>query len=50
VNPIHAESFRGADRLHGILEQAQAILSDTLAAPPEPFSEVGKRSCGILVL
>jgi phosphoglucomutase len=29
---IYAESFRGADHLHRILEQAQTIVSDALAA------------------
>ncbi len=28
---IYAESFRGADHLHLILEEAQAIVSDALA-------------------
>ena len=30
---IYAESFRGEDHLCRILEEAQAIVSDTLAAP-----------------
>jgi phosphoglucomutase len=38
---IYAESFRGADHLRRILEEAQAIVSDTLAAaaqqPGIPF-------------
>jgi hypothetical protein len=29
-----AESFRGAEHLRRILEEAQAILSNTLAAAP----------------
>jgi phosphoglucomutase len=33
VYKIYAESFRGTDRLHRILEEAQAIVSSTLAAP-----------------
>jgi phosphoglucomutase len=33
IYKIYAESFRGADRLRRILEEAQAIASDTLAAP-----------------
>jgi phosphoglucomutase len=32
---IYAESFRGADHLRRVLEEAQAIVSDTLAAPRE---------------
>jgi phosphoglucomutase len=32
---IYAESFRGADHLRRILEEAQAIVSDTLAASPQ---------------
>jgi phosphoglucomutase len=36
IYKIYAESFRGADHLRRILEEAQAIVSDTLAAAPEP--------------
>jgi phosphoglucomutase len=32
IYKIYAESFRGADHLHRILEEAQAIVSDALAA------------------
>jgi len=32
---IYAESFRGADHLRRILEEAQTIVGDTLAAAPE---------------
>jgi len=32
---IYAESFRGADHLHRILEEAQRIVSDVLAASPQ---------------
>jgi phosphoglucomutase len=32
IYKIYAESFRGADHLHRILEEAQTIVSDTLAA------------------
>ena len=32
IYKIYAESFRGADHLHRIQEEAQAIVSDTLAA------------------
>jgi phosphoglucomutase len=33
---IYAESFRGEDHLRRILEEAPAIVSDTLAAAPKP--------------
>ena len=36
IYKIYAESFRGEDHLRRILEEAQAIVSDTLAAAPEP--------------
>jgi phosphoglucomutase len=35
IYKIYAESFRGADHLHRIQEEAQAIVSDTLAASPQ---------------
>ena len=35
IYKIYAESFRGADHLHRILEEAQSIVSDTLAATPQ---------------
>ena len=35
IYKIYAESFRGADHLRRILEEAQAIVSDTLAVEPE---------------
>ncbi len=34
IYKIYAESFRGADHLRRILEEAQAIVSDALAAAP----------------
>jgi phosphoglucomutase len=34
IYKIYAESFRGADHLHLILEQAQQIVNDTIAASP----------------
>ncbi len=34
IYKIYAESFRGSDHLRRILEKAQAIVSDTLAAAP----------------
>jgi phosphoglucomutase len=33
IYKIYAESFRGADHLRDIVEEAQAIVSDVLAAP-----------------
>jgi phosphoglucomutase len=33
IYKIYAESFRGSDHLRRILEEAQAMVSDTLAAP-----------------
>ncbi|HTY63654.1 MAG TPA: phosphoglucomutase (alpha-D-glucose-1,6-bisphosphate-dependent) [Acidobacteriota bacterium] len=35
IYKIYAESFRGADHLRRIFEEAQAIVSDTLAAAPQ---------------
>ena len=35
IYKIYAESFRGADHLRRILEEAQTIVSDALAAVPE---------------
>ena len=35
IYKIYAESFRGSDHLRRILEEAQTIVSDALAAPPE---------------
>ena len=34
IYKIYAESFRGADHLRHILEEAQTIVSNTLAVPP----------------
>jgi hypothetical protein len=34
-----AESFRGEDHLHRILEEAQAIVSKTLESVPRPRRE-----------
>jgi phosphoglucomutase len=37
IYKIYAESFQGADHLHRILEEAQTIINDALAAsPPKP--------------
>ena len=35
IYEIYAESFRGEDHLSRILEEAQTIVSDALAAAPE---------------
>jgi phosphoglucomutase len=35
IYKIYAESFRGADHLHRILEEAQAMVDATLAATPD---------------
>jgi phosphoglucomutase len=32
IYKLYAESFRGADHLHRILEEAQAIVSEAVAA------------------
>jgi phosphoglucomutase len=37
IYKIYAESFRGADHLRRILEEAQTIVSDALAASPPPL-------------
>jgi len=37
IYKIYAESFRGADHLRRILEEAQTIVSDALAAVPKPY-------------
>jgi phosphoglucomutase len=35
IYKIYGESFRGADHLRRILEEAQIIVNDALAAPPQ---------------
>ena len=35
IYKIYAESFRGADHLRRILEEAQTIVNSALAAAPE---------------
>ena len=44
IYKIYAESFRGADHLRRILEEAQAIVSDTLAATPEPGRNISEQN------
>jgi phosphoglucomutase len=36
IYKIYAESFRGADHLHRLLDEAQIIVNDALAASPQP--------------
>jgi phosphoglucomutase len=43
IYKIYAESFRGPDHLRRILEEAQAIVSDTLAAPPDLPQKPGNK-------
>jgi phosphoglucomutase len=42
IYKIYAESFRGADHLRRILEEAQTIVSDVLAAVPVPERGKGR--------
>ena len=44
IYKIYAESFRGTDHLHRILEEAQTIVSDALAAAPVPERGKGRAS------
>lgn len=39
IYKIYAESFQGADHLRRILEEAQAMVSDTLAVEPETLAD-----------
>ncbi len=39
IYKIYAESFQGADHLHRLLEEAQAIVDEALAATPRPSGE-----------
>ena len=43
IYKIYAESFRGADHLRRILEEAQTIVSDALAAAPVPEWQANPR-------
>jgi phosphoglucomutase len=42
IYKIYAESFRGADHLRRILEEAQTIVNDALAAAPQRSEHAGK--------
>jgi len=44
IYKIYAESFRGAEHLHRILEEAQTLVSDALAAAPVPERHRGGSS------
>jgi phosphoglucomutase len=44
IYKIYAESFRGADHLRRIIEEAQAIVSDTLAAAPQQQPEISSKT------
>jgi phosphoglucomutase len=44
IYKIYAESFRGADHLRRILEEAQTIVSDVLAAATAPERGKGRAS------
>ena len=43
IYKIYAESFRGADHLRRILEEAQTIVSDALAASPRAASRFRRK-------
>jgi len=42
IYKVYAESFRGADHLHRILEEAQTIVNDALAAAPQRSGPASK--------
>jgi phosphoglucomutase len=39
IYKIYGESFKGADHLHRILEEAQAMVNETLAVTPNRSSK-----------
>jgi len=41
IYKIYAESFRGTDHLRRILEEAQTIVDDALAAAPQKAARAG---------
>jgi phosphoglucomutase len=43
IYKIYAESFRGADHLRSILEQAQTIVNDALAIGVSPGNSLRKK-------
>jgi len=43
IYKIYAESFRGADHLRSILEQAQTIVNDALAVGVSPGNSLRKK-------
>jgi phosphoglucomutase len=42
IYKIYAESFRGADHLNGILDEAQVIVNNTIAAGQKPVLSLKK--------
>ena len=47
IYKVYAESFRGAEHLRRILEEAQTIVSTALAAVPVPESSGGDSRSGV---
>jgi phosphoglucomutase len=47
IYKIYAESFRGAEHLHRILEDAQTLVSDALAGAPVPEQVKGRTSSAL---
>jgi len=47
IYKIYAESFQGADHLRRLLEEAQTIVGDALAAVPVPERRKGRASSGL---
>jgi phosphoglucomutase len=43
IYKIYAESFRGVDHLHSILEEAQTIVNDALAVGVSPGNTLRKK-------
>jgi phosphoglucomutase len=48
IYKIYAESFQGADHLRRIVEEAQAIVSSTLAVAPETPGKTKEKSNELL--
>ena len=48
IYKIYAESFRGANHLRRILEEAQAIVNDTLAVAPGTSTKSKEKSNELL--
>jgi len=43
IYKIYAESFRGADHLNSIIEEAQVIVNDTIADSQKPVLSLKKK-------